>query len=1045
MADERIEANAGMVQFAIVDAYAPDDIKEWAKKKSSQLWKFLSSCITTGGEKAICRFEESKPSKCIPLVLCEDAGALKRKGAACPYEFIVSRCDFLDKGVLSRRLATLNQLYGKNENTITIDQLRDWFAASFRKYLFLDGAVHGTSGVIDLDNVDTDPILLTIIGRFPSDKEATESDEEREKRQGDANKLRSRLSDGEYCNDDELSTLKSFFKVLYSQYFEGGTKSLVEAFRKKDIDEVKKIYTDASRSNDGNHTSHDERLPRSYGDRSCFVTPTGKLNLLLIDDNVKSSPFYWLGDDSKSDANYWTWKAKFSDDWAMLEKMFNVTTCQIDAGNGTDIYEQAIKKFKEWQNGGLWFDVALVDLCMSSNGEDLSGYEMIKRVRQFFPHLPVIVYSKFSDMEHIARAFWCGAKWFLKKGEEDKLSRHILHMLRQPGWHHEWESAVRGDERPEFNFEKNHSRFAHQFKRNAKWQYLTYKCLEYFPGRVISVEKMGGGISSAVTFKAVKGAKVGDECLQMPSIIKIDSSHSTMMEFERYFRMIRPYMANEAGRIEKPGRILNRDYSAIVYTFAGKQDGAHVLKAMSSMVETDMQCKTTCDFEKYRYALNCVFNEILPKIHRVSPLIEFSGDVIPKASTASPHDAFAINYSQGAQESSFPSPYFNESAPADYWKSYAMRFMPYGRMKLSSLREIKIQGAYGNKTHLTFHNVMPDPMDKSKFIIEAYTDDKKLLWLDGDASDFIARFRRHVHPGCSLWFDKDIVATDSRTEWLKKAIDGWGAAQCDDSKDKLLKGFAKAASEFSQSPFKVKTIRQEIVKLQDRLLSIATKVSDKATLWGCKCPVGIVHGDLNLANIMLESRLHAPKECAPDATSTVSDVWFIDFARTRRDIVAHDFNVFFTSVLSFLFMPELLKDADYHKTLEKNFKTFIVSAVSAKENSLLAVPDAFKDDERLSLVYKMLRRGREAALKAGISQNMYTLTTTLTCMYTMKIFLNNKKKGIAPQYPLIKAAGFFAAAKICFDLLPKKMQDVAEPPVSETKGCGEKKGTADAP
>lgn len=1035
MADERIEANAGTIQFAIIDAYAPDDIKEWAKNKDSQLRKLLSSCIIPGGEENICRFEDSKPYTCIPLVLCEDAGTLKRKGAVCPYEFIISRCDLLDKETLSRRLATLNQLYGKKENAITIDQLKDWFAASFRKYLFLDGTVHGTAGVIDLDNIDKDTILQAIIKDDQLD--------------GDAKKLKARFCEKKCCKDDEMDAFREFFNKLYSKYFIGDD-SLTKAFNDKNIGKIKEIYTDANRDKCGKPLGYDKRLPRSYGDRSCFVTPTGKLNLLLIDDNVESSPFCWLSYANKADATYKTWKEKFGDDWALLEKMFNVRTFQIEAGVGTDIYEQAISEFKKYQEEGLWFDVALVDLCMSANGEDLSGYEMIKRVRQFFPHLPVIVYSKFSDMEHIARAFWCGAKWFLKKGEEDKLPRHILHMLRQPGWHREWAAVKKGKECPEFNYEKKNTRFEHVFDRNAKWKYLTYKCLEYFPGRAISVEKMGGGISSAVTFKAVKGAKVGDEYLQMPSIIKIDSAHSTMMEFERYFRMIRPYMANEAGRIEKPERILNRDSSAIVYTFAGKQDGAHQLKAMSSMIEADIQYKTTCDFEKYRYALNCVFDEILPKIHRVSPLIEFSGGTLPQALTASSHDAFAIiDYSEVVKESSFPNPYFNECLPDQFWKSYAMRFMPYGRMELSNLQEIKIQKPDGNRTYLTFHNVMPDPRDKSKFIIEAYTKDKELMWLDGDASDFIARFRRHIHPGCSLWFDKNIHPTDIREKWLKKAIDGWDATPCGDKNDELLKSFAKAALRFTQSPFEVETIvetiRQEVVNLQDQLLSIATKVSGNASRWECRCPVGIVHGDLNLANIMLESRLHAPKENSPDTTSTVSDVWFIDFARTRRDIVAHDFNVFFTSVLSFLFMPELLKDSDYLEALENNFKTFVVSAVSADGKSLLAIPDAFKDDERLIFVYKMLRRGREAALKAGISQNMYTLTTALTCMYTMKIFLNNKKKGISPEYPLIKAAGFFSVAKICFDLLPKTMRDAAEAPVSATKSSGDQKGYTDAP
>ena len=52
------------VPFAIIDAYAPNDIKEWSSDIGSQLRKFLSSC-TSGVSNGICRFEETKPSKCI--------------------------------------------------------------------------------------------------------------------------------------------------------------------------------------------------------------------------------------------------------------------------------------------------------------------------------------------------------------------------------------------------------------------------------------------------------------------------------------------------------------------------------------------------------------------------------------------------------------------------------------------------------------------------------------------------------------------------------------------------------------------------------------------------------------------------------------------------------------------------------------------------------------------------------------------------------------------------------------------------------------------
>ena len=188
-----------------------------------------------------------------------------------------------------------------------------------------------------------------------------------------------------------------------------------------------------------------------------------------------------------------------------------------------------------------------------------------------------------------------------------------------------------------------------------------------------------------------------------------------------------------------------------------------------------------------------------------------------------------------------------------------------------------------------------------------------------------------------------------------------------------------------------------------------------------KCPVGIVHGDLNLKNIMLESRKHPPKEDDPDVTKTVSDVWLIDFARTRRDLIAHDFNVFFSSVLGELFAVELIaKDGKgitshqqkYWDDLIPRFKALISAAVDPKVKSEKGVPDEIKDDRRLTLIYRILRRTHDAAIAAGISQNMYLLTTALTCFYTVKISLKN-------DCNVRLAAGQFVAAWICYDLLCK--------------------------
>ena len=52
--------------------------------------------------------------------------------------------------------------------------------------------------------------------------------------------------------------------------------------------------------------------------------------------------------------------------------------------------------------------------------------------------------------------------------------------------------------------------------------------------------------------------------------MKIDTAHATRLEYERYFRFIRPYIANESGRVENPEIVLDDENAAIVYTYAGK-------------------------------------------------------------------------------------------------------------------------------------------------------------------------------------------------------------------------------------------------------------------------------------------------------------------------------------------------------------------------------------------------------------------------------------------------------------------------------------------
>lgn len=1099
------------VKFLVIGDFAPKTLRDIflykeEPKKEPEITGFLidaRNAITNNGEIEIEWFlekENSRHEKFIPLILCDNRETLKRKGITCPYEFIIERQDLLphvDNGliisepvkILSGRMETLSHLYGSKPEGYFLKALHDWFAGAFRLILMLDSTTHGTSQYIDLELVknEADPILNALAGPQKDDEDAN------------VTRLRQRFAGN---GDDEVKDYLPLAKALFSEYFCPWENSSPAKIPDKpdDVDaligrsitkvltwdklgedakrrQLGRIYTDSGEVLSGNKISpreHGDRLPLAFGDRAKYVTSSGKLNLLLIDDNIDKSPFAHLQETNGNRPDDFA-SIISKNDWKLLYEIFNVQTMSVDKKDG-DIYKAAVQRFREFHQKGLTFDLILVDLCLGNNrqGADLDGYAMIRIVKVFFPGTPIVVYSRFSDMEHIARAFFSGAKWFLVKGEEAKLPRHVLKLLKQVGWHREWRTVKNSFHAPEFVYENQGDDFSRRFDRTEEWKYLTYKSLEYFPGKYITIKRMGGGISSAVTFKATKGVKLGDDFLQTPCIIKIDTSYNTMMEFERYFRMIRPYIANECGRVEMPERVLNRTYSSIVYTFAGKQDKAHTLESMGDMLDDNVASQTACDYETYRYALQCIFDEILPKIHRVSPELEFADIGKSSALPSEVMDAFAWK-DNPERKSSFPNYYFCEFEPFEFWKSYMLRMQPWGRIRIDfeAAWPFKIQETLDANKRLIFHNVMTEPFARKgdsaagKRIIEAYTDDRRLVWLEGDACDFVARFRKRVSPGTSLWLDDatygQLDEVDSipkiersdessqnqskvgelprkigRLRWLEDTFT-YKSKSGEDAK----KGFISAIAVLSgvrrySDRGKVK-LQNEIdmgfyVKLQDAVLKIARQVATKAEEWGMKCPVGIVHGDLNVKNIMLESRKHPPKEDDPDVTKKVSDVWLIDFARTRRDIIAHDFNVFFTSVLGELFTEGLIgkegkeqstHQKDYWDKLVTKFRIIVTAAVAPESKNEKGVPDEIKDDRRFTLIYRILRRTHDAARTAGVSQNMYLLTTALACLYTLKIFLNNGCK-------VRLAAAYFAAAWICYDLLceaigeTNKMKEIKE-------------------
>ena len=867
-------------------------------------------------------------------------------------------------GTVKKRIKVWQSCDSEFANGVPLRYLQDWCSGEFRRFLGLDPDAHGTTGEIDEKELETNP-------------------------ETGFNKLKKRFG-----NDFEARS--KFWAQMYPEQIE-----------------MLKECLDESRALDARCVCFRENVvkpSKSNGYGAGFLSPTRKLIGLLIDDDADNVV-------------------------GVLNRnaIYTLKPIQVSACNG-NVVKLARKEFKDIQKRFETYDFALLDLRLADTaGNDPSGYYLISLIKQFFPNLPIIIYSRYDDMGHMSRAFKMGADWFIRKDEIEKLPRHLLSILSLRNWHKEWDAIKRlglcNDPGVVCKNAKKKEDFEKEYKEERK--YLTCKCLEKLPGRNIEVSPTGGGFSSSATFRARKWSEDKNEAdkkgakiyLQDPVIIKIDTAFNTMTEYERYFRFIRPYIANESGRVESKEITLDHNNSAITYTFAGKNDDSRMLDTMKNMLADDVRYMARCDYKKYEAVFDEIFNDILPKIHRVSP----------------------DNPNLESPISSYPNRIFGEKD----WKDGGFIGNYLARIPLLrsvSVKEFVDQGAPGS-VPFEMHGVATEGEQK---VIETYEikDPKsgnyeysKLnVILKGDVVDHVARYRE-LKQGQTLWVkllgkDKnDTLTMDSVI--LDKLIEMLYSKDCknkdkdgnptfyDGEKEQTfdLKHNSNTKEEQSRKTF-CKLVKTLILghtpddgrDLTDLIFDSMVDSMYKTTCDVCaasdsnvrfKCKVGIVHGDLNYANIMVDSKKDGTIEDA-------KDVWLIDFARTRRDIIAHDFNVIFTATFSQLFNNDLWNDKGiddndatrYAARLTKIFPRLIKDAMFAESDE---EPDYLyvMEDRRFTLFYKIFRRIRKAALSNdNMTEDMYTLTTALCCLYTFKVFLKYEKN-------IQGAAALLATAYIC--------------------------------
>ena len=625
-------------------------------------------------------------------------------------------------------------------------------------------------------------------------------------------------------------------------------------------------------------------------------SPTGVVEALVVDDHARS------------------WARRLNAE-PRYGGAFHFDAVELKAGPG--LVREACAAFRAIHKTRKNYGFALLGLRFGeADGMDLSGYQMLSILKMFFPRLPVIVCSFHDDMGKLARAFRNGAKWFLRKNELPELPQILHVLLTRREWEPEWRT-IQECNLVAFDFEQARGTKDFVGRFDAARQYLTYKCLEKYPGRTIRITPMTGGLSSAVTFKAVKVTGKNAEPLQMPLVVKIDTRANTLMEYERYFRFIRPYIPNDAGRVENPERVIDSQHAAIVYTFAGTDAGAGRLQDMKSILLAEM--KDGCDFRKVRSLLDELFDSILPRLHRVSPDVEL-GEL--------------------SDLTSFPNSELGEVGCGNLLGNWISRISV--RRKVEDV-VFEQQSDTSPKKDLIGFEYFASYDNGEHCAIEASDAEKMTVVLTGLQVDEVVRNRSlGLSPGAMLWIDNNrfhYYGTDANGRRICLFHVG-----CDEVLPPLME---KPIPDYGKLP-----------ELIERIQALVTSDEGGKRF---RCPVGIAHGDLNFANVMVENRV------SPVRSRVVSDVWLIDFARTRRDLIVHDFAVMFAATVG-------LVDID--------LSDIVMRAVFAKGDRL---PPMLAVDRRVVFIYAILRRIRRAALAAGVSQDMFVLGVALSLMMTFRM------------------------------------------------------------
>lgn len=625
------------------------------------------------------------------------------------------------------------------------------------------------------------------------------------------------------------------------------------------------------------------------------------------------------------------------------------------------------------------FDLVLLDLCLGEgHGEDPRGYHLLPALRNFFPQIPIVVYTKFRDMGHIERAFRQGADWFLSKGEAGKLPVHHLDLIDNPHWEREWK-AVR-------NLIEWDLPVGPDLHRDFT-KHLIWKAVGHMPGGRICVRELRGGIGGASTLHASREIN-GRYDRAAPEVIKIDRVFDMLLERERYQRFIQPYLSNLAGRIDVPLQVGGSNLGAISYTYAGNSQGRRGDRREVTTLEALLQMNLPRGSQEIRPArdyeelFRTLLEENLRRIHSIDPRgepseVDFPNLVFGESPTR------VMDRHAGQMSGKRVSP---EGSAVD---SYLTRMPPESEIELE--QPFTSQCVVGTKVYV-YDVVKPDRQKGEQGRLQCLTpcDDGLLHRVDlcGLLGPFYAE-HRYFRPMQPLWIAETINRDGQcfRKQWLKL----WEEKNEKDEKEprRTLNPPSKLKTKdlcFNFAAARLGDVGsgKAAEVLVCNLVGWLTESSKRPRQALESGRIGIIHGDTNLGNVMVE------RERGKGPEPVHSAPWLIDFARTKRDWIVLDYTQLEMDLCTRLIRHEFFKNLTSVKGSQD--WTEPDDFISHFLETPWQDPPCAKSNPRLQFVYHLMRQVRNAADHAGVRDEEYLASRVWQCLIVHKILCGQWRK-----------------------------------------------------